>query len=168
MVRIYVCISWWQSRSSLLCVPVFSCKCILPNILLLTVALNKYTCPAFMQVYTRLNLTPFPDPSYFHIGDFLSQAQTFYLRFLSRLLFQGLDHFFPLKFYKPCSSLARSTGLLWVQLLMASFNELQFPCSEMVSSHPDLCAIPNLDVIPSNFAFEHWWVVRSPSFNTQS
>lgn len=53
-----------------------------------------------MQMYTRLNLTPFPDPSYFHIGDFLSLVQIFYLRILNRLLFQGLHQFFPLKFYK--------------------------------------------------------------------
>lgn len=58
------------------------------------VALIKCLRKTSATVHTRLNLTPFPDPNYFHIGDFLSLVQLFYLGILNRLLVQGLDHFF--------------------------------------------------------------------------
>jgi len=55
--------------------------------------------------------------SCFHIGDFLSLMLLVALVILSRLLFQGLDRFFPLNSYKCFASLARSTSLLWMLFL---------------------------------------------------
>lgn len=55
------------------------------------VALIKCLHKTRASVHMRLNLTPFLGPNCFHIGDFLSLVQLFYLGILNRLLVQGLD-----------------------------------------------------------------------------